>query len=127
PDGLDELFLPVDYGPVPADHDPARHGVVPGALRDDEIGARIDALRRRGADVFLIADFCHAGDSTRGPLDPERPAARESRLDPPAPSGVTRGAYAAFFAAPAGGRAMQGLAPIWAEPRLRRPHGLLSA
>lgn len=127
PDGLDEVFLPVDYGPLPAGFEPARHDPVPGALRDDEIGARIDALRRRGADVFLIADFCHAGDSTRGPLDPVRPAVRESRLDPPAPAGGGRGAYAAFFAAPAGDRAMQGLAPIWAEPGLRRPHGLLTA
>lgn len=118
PDGMDELFLPADYGPMPPDA--GEGALVPGAVTDDEIGAWIDAIRDRGADVVLIADFCHAGDSTRG-----EPGAvlREPRLDTP---GQRRGGYVAFFAAPAGGRAMQGLAPIWSPREARAPHGLLT-
>ncbi|WP_296816032.1 caspase family protein, partial [Brevundimonas sp.] len=122
PDGLDEVFLPVDYGPVAPGHDIDAGDRVPGALSDDEIGGWIDAIRDRGADVVLIADFCHAGDSARG--EPELSGrGRESRLDPVADR---RGAYTAFFAAPADGRAMQGLAPIWAPREARAAHGLLT-
>lgn len=119
PDGMDELFLPADYGPMPPGA--GEGALVPRAVTDDEIGAWIDAIRDRGADVVLIADFCHAGDSTRG--EPGA-ALREPRLDAP---GQRRGGYVAFFAAPAGGRAMQGLAPIWSPREARAPHGLLTA
>ena len=122
PDGVDELFLPSDYGPLPARFDADASDRVPGALTDNEIGAWIDAIRDTGADVFLIADFCHSGDSARGEPDlTGRP--REARLDPP---GERRGDYVAFFAAPAGQRAMQGLAPIWAPREARAPHGLMT-
>ncbi|MGF1528228.1 MAG: caspase domain-containing protein [Candidatus Competibacterales bacterium] len=60
PDGWDELFLPVDVkawrGSV---------GGVEGALTDDEMGAAIDALRRRGAFVWAVFDSCHSGDLLR--------------------------------------------------------------
>lgn len=59
-DGLDELFLPVDIGPW---NDTV--GTVENALVDDEIGAMIDALRGRGADVWVVFDSCHSGTATR--------------------------------------------------------------
>lgn len=63
-DGLDELFLPVDIGPW---SDEVGH--VENALVDDEIGAMIDAIRAKGADVFAVFDSCHSGTVTRGAPD----------------------------------------------------------
>jgi hypothetical protein len=63
-DGLDELFLPVDIGPW---DDSTGH--VDNALVDDEIGAMIDAIRAKGADVWAVFDSCHSGTVTRGAPD----------------------------------------------------------
>ncbi|MDO6731332.1 caspase family protein [Marinovum sp. 2_MG-2023] len=66
-DGLDEIFLPVDVGPW---NDTI--GQVENALVDDEIGAMIDGLRARGADVWVVFDSCHSGTATRAaPNDEE--------------------------------------------------------
>ena len=59
-DGLDELFLPIDIG---AWSDEV--GAVENALVDDEIGALIDGLRAKGADVWAVFDSCHSGTATR--------------------------------------------------------------
>lgn len=59
-DGLDELFLPVDVGPW---NDSI--GVVQNALVDDEIGAMLDALTDKGANVWVVFDSCHSGTATR--------------------------------------------------------------
>ncbi|MGR3453233.1 caspase family protein [Pseudooceanicola sp.] len=59
-DGLDELFLPVDIGPW---NDTV--GAVENGLVDDEIGQMIDAIRARGADVWVVFDSCHSGTATR--------------------------------------------------------------
>ena len=53
-DGLDELFLPVDIGPWSD-----AVGEVQNALVDDEIGALIDGLRAKGANVWAVFDSCH--------------------------------------------------------------------
>lgn len=59
-DGLDELFLPIDIGPW---NDTV--GTVENALVDDEIGAMLDRLRARGADIWVVFDACHSGTATR--------------------------------------------------------------
>lgn len=59
-DGLDETFLPSDIGPW---EDATSH--VQNALIDDEIGAMIDGLRAKGADVWAVFDSCHSGTVTR--------------------------------------------------------------
>jgi len=59
-DGLDELFLPVDIGKWDDGV-----GAVQNALVDDEIGQMIDALRGKGADVWVVFDSCHSGTATR--------------------------------------------------------------
>ena len=59
-DGLDELFLPVDIGKW---NDSV--GAVENALVDDEIGALIDGLRAKGADVWVVFDSCPSGTATR--------------------------------------------------------------
>jgi hypothetical protein len=58
PDGLDELFLPSDTRPKV-------NGIYPNALVDDDIGARIDAIRAAGAFVFAVFDSCHSSSATR--------------------------------------------------------------
>ena len=127
--GLDEVFLPAGYRIAGVAYDHARLDPLEGVLIDNEIGRYIDRLRGLGVDVAFIGDFCHAGDATRGRADFSR-SGRAPRLEVGEPRPTTQdrriGAYAAFFAAPAGDRAMQGMAPIWAEGPDRAPHGLLS-
>ena len=60
PDGLDEVFLPVDVG-VWDD----TIGRVPNVLVDDEIGRMIQAIRDKGATVWAVFDTCHSGTITR--------------------------------------------------------------
>jgi hypothetical protein len=64
PDGLDEVLLPADV----AAFDPAK-GTIAGALRDDEIGAALAAIRDRGATVWFVVDACHSGSLLRGDDD----------------------------------------------------------
>lgn len=59
PDGLDEVFLPVDASFKTA----AEFG-----LRDDTIGELLDELRDEGAFVFLIVDTCFSGTMLRSPI-----------------------------------------------------------
>ncbi|WP_128514537.1 caspase family protein [Tabrizicola thermarum] len=113
-DGLDELFLPVDIGPWSD-----QVGSVENALVDDEIGALIDGLRVKGADVWAVFDSCHSGTATRAveaedvrvrQLSPEvlgidmgavglsrsvDPRATEAPFD----AGSGDGSFVAFFAA----------------------------
>jgi hypothetical protein len=60
-DGLDEVFLPQDV----AEWSLAKAAV--GAIRDDQVGAWLDAIRARQATVFFVADTCHSGTMDRGP------------------------------------------------------------
>lgn len=76
-DGLDELFMPVDIGPWSDEV-----GAVENALVDDEIGALIDGLRAKGADVWAVFDSCHSGTVTRGA--PEDDDTRTRQLPPEA-------------------------------------------
>lgn len=75
-DGLDELFLPVDIGQW---NDSIGH--VENALVDDEIGAMVDALRAKGADVWVVFDSCHSGTATRA-VDAGDDDVRLRQLDP---------------------------------------------
>jgi hypothetical protein len=59
-DGLDEIFLPVDI-----DKWVNREAGVPNALVDNEIGAALDAIRDKGAFVWVVFDCCHSGTATR--------------------------------------------------------------
>jgi hypothetical protein len=115
-DGLDELFLPVDIGPWSDEV-----GAVENALVDDEIGALIDGLRAKGANVWAVFDSCHSGTATREvdsveddvrvrQLPPEAlgidvDAVEVSRsVDPrvteaPFDGGAGEGSFVAFFAA----------------------------
>lgn len=59
-DGLDEIFLPSDI-----DKWVRREEGVPNALVDNEIGAALDAIRDKGAFVWIVFDCCHSGTATR--------------------------------------------------------------
>lgn len=121
-DGLDELFLPVDIGPWTKSV-----GTVRNALVDDEIGALVDGLRDKGANVWAVFDSCNSGTVTRAvdvaddevrtrllppgvlgiDIESDAVASRslsdprktESPLDPVADDGDGRGTLVAFFAA----------------------------
>ncbi len=60
PDGLDEIFLPYDVARWDG-----KTGAVENAIADDEIGAAIDKIKKKGALVWAIFDTCHAGDMVR--------------------------------------------------------------
>jgi uncharacterized caspase-like protein len=60
PDGLEELYLASD-----AAHWDGGAGRVPGALADFELEAALAAIRAKGAEVWFIADACHAAGLTR--------------------------------------------------------------
>lgn len=106
-DGLDEVFLPADAGQATAGT-----GQISNAILDDEIGAAVDAIRAKGANVWLVMDSCNSGTGLRGVgtnvatrfVDPatlgastERGARQEARDD----SGATDlpGGIIAFYAA----------------------------
>jgi len=74
-DGLDEVFLPYDVGPW---DDSVGH--VQNGLVDDEIATMLDALRAKGADVWVVFDSCHSGTATRAaPMDDD---VRQRQLPP---------------------------------------------
>jgi len=62
-DGLDEIFLPVDIQKWVD-----RESGVPNALVDDEIRDALDAIRAKGAFVWVVFDCCHSGTATRAVL-----------------------------------------------------------
>ena len=59
-DGLDEVILPADTARAEAGA-----SRIPNAIVDDELGQAVDAIRARGADVWLILDSCHSGSGLR--------------------------------------------------------------
>lgn len=59
-DGLDEIFLPADTSKWVD-----QTSGVPNALMDDDIGNALDAIRNKGAFVWVIFDACHSGSATR--------------------------------------------------------------
>lgn len=75
-DGLDELFLPVDIGKW---NNSVGH--VENSLVDDEIGTMVDALRAKGADVWIVFDSCHSGTATRA-VETGDDDVRMRQLDP---------------------------------------------
>ncbi|VDC25227.1 caspase family protein [Pseudogemmobacter humi] len=96
PDGLDELFLPVDIGTWNN-----QIGTVENALVDDEIGAMLDGLRMKGADIWIVFDSCHSGTATRAletddevvmrQLDPSALGITEEMLDAASDGAASRG------------------------------------
>lgn len=57
-DGLDEVFLPVDFAITGSNS-------YENFIRDDEFGLRIDKMIAAGAHVWLIADTCNSGTLRR--------------------------------------------------------------
>lgn len=76
PDGMDEVFLPSD---IRQWTDPKKG--IPSALADNEIGTALDALREKGAFVWIVIDACHSGTATRAAGLGEQDV-RERKLDP---------------------------------------------
>ncbi len=143
PDGLDEVFMPYDTGAP----DVATRQKIQNAILDDEIGAAIDAIRKKGGNVTYLADFCHSGDSDRGAngLPNGAPTAKKLKLEvrPPKPFTVADGkfvrdlavettpskagwgAYVGMLAVPSAESAKQDEAPLFSDSE-RAAHGLLT-
>jgi hypothetical protein len=111
PDGLDEIFLPYD-----ADKWESETSKVLNSITDDEIGAALAAIRKKGTFVWAVFDTCHAGTMLRGApargityrkISPEElgiPAGhmtrvRGDRQNQPAAAEELPGGYVAFYAA----------------------------
>lgn len=60
-DGNDQVLLPADVGPYDIITRSIRNAIV-----DNELSARFDAIRARGAFVWAVVDACHSGTVTRG-------------------------------------------------------------
>ncbi|MFC3643552.1 caspase family protein [Aquibium oceanicum] len=75
-DGLDEILLPSDTG-MWTD----RTKGVPNALTDNMVGQALDAIRNKGAFVWIVLDCCNSGTATRAaPVGEDLIA--ERKLDP---------------------------------------------
>ena len=59
-DGFDEVFVPMDVGRTDQGT-----GIMPNAIVDEELGARVTALRAKGVDVWFVLDSCHSGSGLR--------------------------------------------------------------
>lgn len=64
PDGLDEIFLPADV-----DKWPGHDGAAQNVIVDNEVHQWLDAIRAKGAFVWIIFDSCNSGTMTRGVTD----------------------------------------------------------
>ena len=91
PDGMDEIFLPADIR-MWTDQDKG----VPSAFTDNEIGASLDAIRAKGAFVWIVIDACHSGTATRAAGFGEENI-KERKLDPKL-VGIPDSAFAAAVA-----------------------------
>jgi hypothetical protein len=101
-DGLDEILLPADSAPW--DKQAKR---IPNALVDDEIGEALDAVRDKGAFVWIVVDACNSGSVTRAAAVGTADQSFDRKLDPTDPNGLAIPASdmpaAASDTAPAGG------------------------
>jgi hypothetical protein len=109
-DGFDEAFLPVDAVPPPAGAERFDMG---NAIRDDRIGELVDALRAKGAHVWLVVDSCHSGTISRAANEEQRakeisaadfglsaapPATGAKKLADTKKATATGGSFVAFYA-----------------------------
>jgi hypothetical protein len=133
-DGRDEAFLPVDA--IPPKSGAARFDM-DNVIRDDRIGELIDALRSKGAHVWLVVDSCHSGTISRAATGESR-AKEISAADfglpaqaatPAAPGGagrnsmadsktrdITKGSLVAFYASQADEISLELAMPPGAPP-----------
>lgn len=93
PFGRNQVLLPLDTRKA----GPGQRAI-PNGILDVEIGKALDAIRAKGAHVWIVVDMCHAGDSVRA-ADPEgvvtrfvEPETLGISFDPSAPPrSATRG------------------------------------
>lgn len=74
-DGFDEVFLPSD---VEAGGVEVSSSSIVNGLSDDEINKSVNAIRNKGANVWLIVDSCSSGTALRG----VSPSVRARWIDP---------------------------------------------
>ena len=75
---------------MPADTSPwdSEAKRLPNALLDDEVGAALDAIRDKGAFVWIVVDACNSGSVTRAAMIGAEAEAADRKLDPTDPDGL---------------------------------------
>jgi hypothetical protein len=149
PDGLHEIFLPLDAGrAVGAPGGGVRP--VANAIADHEFRALVDKISAQGAFVWAIFDTCHAGTLVRSPqpgmayrhIDPrllgytdaELQAARQSAVRSQAGEGAfpefksssSLGKTAFFYATQADEKALEHALPLDVKPSQTKPYGVFT-
>lgn len=122
PDGLEELYLAAD-----ASDWNAHARTVPGSVADFEMEAALQAVEARGAQVWFVADACHAAGLTRSaaPIGARVKSASGADLHIPISATALRarsqeaapleaGSFAGFYAAAPGALALERLLPAGA-------------
>ncbi len=84
PDGRDQVLLPRDAGFYDDTQGSIRNGII-----DDELARVLDAIRLKGATVWVVVDACHSGTVTRSGGDSVARTVRPSTLGVPAGPGPT--------------------------------------
>jgi len=124
PDGFDETFISIDTRKSPDQ-------TFEGAVVDDEIGQRVQALLAKGVQVVFVGDFCHSEGSTRGSAGRRSAGGRSDMRLLGSGVGTTdidgRGRFTGIYAAPSLSSALALPVPYWAEnASSQRMHGALS-
>jgi Caspase domain len=83
PDGLHEIFLPLDIGRWDG-----KAGTVHNALVDFELREKVDLILARGAFVWAVFDTCHAASLVRGSPEEDIRYRHVSPLDLGVPQGL---------------------------------------
>lgn len=123
PDGLDEVFLPSDVE--------RRDGRFVNGITDNILGEFIKQMRSKGADVILIADFCHSDGASRSGSGQAARVADDVRLgagetNPETAAAQQVGRFAAFYAAPSLSYAKSAFVPYWVSQDRQQPQGALT-
>jgi hypothetical protein len=92
PDGLDEILCAADIRPDTKSDKPN----VLNAVRDDDLNRWLQAIRAKGASVWVIIDACHSGTAIRGTevyrqLPPEMLVSQQALQRARRTAGATRG------------------------------------
>ncbi len=64
PDGLNEIFLPIDVGSWRNEEERVENSLV-----DDDVGTLIRAVKDKGATVWIVVDACYSATMTRSAGD----------------------------------------------------------
>lgn len=107
--GRDQVFLPSDVKLAPSGTN-----IIPNALLDDDVGKALDAMRGKGAFVWVVFDSCHSGSMTRG--TPVLDAGMDRKIDPEV-LGITASSFLAAAPKATGVKLPYRMSSLSTQPR----------